>query len=216
MGQKVNPIGFRTGVRGCLTWPNRWFTEKNYGDCLLEDVNIREFLKKNYAHTKIGRTEIERSGDHVKIIIFSAAPGILIGKKGQDIDALRKAISKEIKKESIEVSVQELKDSAFCATVIAQSIAEQLSKRVSFKKTIKKAATDVMRAGAKGIKIRVAGRLDGAEIARDEWIRVGSVPLHTLRSDISYGLAEALTTYGIIGVKVWICRGEYRTATISQ
>ncbi len=211
MGQKVNPLGFRTGVRGCLAWPARWYARHSYGTFLLEDVKIRTYLQKNYAYTKIGKIEIERSGDHVRIIIFSAMPGVLIGKKGQDIDVLRKNIAKEIGKDNVEVSVQEIKDALLSAQVISQMISEQLIKRVSFKKAIKKTATDVMRAGAKGIKIRVAGRLDGAEIARDEWVRIGSVPLHTLRADIDYGLSEALTTYGIIGVKVWICRGEYRT-----
>jgi small subunit ribosomal protein S3 len=212
VGQKVNPIGFRTGVRNCLGWSSRWFARKKFGDVFLEDVSIRKFLNENYKHARIGSIDIERSGDHVKVIIFSASPGLLIGKKGQDIEILRKKLSKFIKKDGVSVSIQEIKESLLCAKVVAQSIAEQLEKRISFKKAMKKAATDVMRAGARGVKIRVAGRLDGAEIARDEWVRTGCVPLHTLRSDIDYGLYEALTTYGIIGVKVWICRGEYRSS----
>lgn len=212
MGQKVNPTGFRTGVKGCLSWPSRWFSRKNYSDFILMDVKIREFINKNYKHTKISLIEIERSGDHLKVIIHSAMPGLLIGKKGQDIENLRKSLSNYIKVENLEVTVQEVKEANLQAAVIAQIIAEQLEKRVSFKKCIKKAALDVMKSGAKGVKIRVAGRLDGAEIARDEWVRVGSVPLHTFRADIDYGMKEALTTYGIIGIKVWICRGEYRTS----
>lgn len=215
MGQKVNPRGFRTGVRGCLPWSSRWFSRTNYADVLYEDVKIREFLLKNYKHTKIDKIEIERSGDHIKIIIFSGNPSILIGKKGQDIDSLRLIIGKLIKRESIEISVQEVKHSFLSAAIVAQSIADQIEKRITFKKAMKKAAADVVRAGAKGLKICIAGRLDGAEIARDEWLRYGSVPLHTLRADIDYALAEAKTTYGIIGIKVWICRGDTYAAVHS-
>lgn len=215
MGQKVNPIGFRTGVRGCKKWPSSWFKRKGYADTALEDIKIRNFLYKNYTHAKIGAILIERSGDHIKIIINSATPGILIGKKGQDIDNLRKLVSKEVdSKNSVEVSVKEITDSFLCARVMAQAIAEQIERRVSFKKVIKKISADVMQAGAKGVKIRVAGRLDGAEIARDEKVHMGSVPLHTLRADIDYSAYEAKTTYGIIGIKVWICRGEYRSVQI--
>ncbi len=211
MGQKVNPIGFRTGVRGCLDWVSRWFAKKEkYADIFLSDVKIREYLMKNYKHTKISHIEIERSGDHVKVIIFSAMPGILIGKKGQDIDILRKKLSEYLKIDGIDVSVNEVKDIFTSAPVVAQSIAEQIERRVSFKKVMKKAAADINKAGVKGLKIRVSGRLDGAEIARAEWVRSGSVPLHTLRANIDYGFVEAKTTYGIIGVKVWICRGEYK------
>lgn len=212
MGQKVNPIGFRTGVRGCLKWTSKWYVKKNYADVLLEDIKIRRFLNKEYIHTKIASIEIERSGDHLKVTIFSALPGILIGKKGQDIENLRKRLASLIGRTSLEVSIQEVKDPFSSAKVVSQSIAEQLEKRISFKKAIKKAATDIMRSGAKGVKIRVAGRLDGAEIARDEWVRIGSTPLHTLRANIDYGFSEALTIYGKIGIKVWICRGEYRAS----
>lgn len=215
MGQKVNPIGFRMGVKGCLTWGSRWYSGKNYADFILEDFKIRSFLQKNYKHTKIDKVDIERSGDHVKIVIFSGYPSILIGKKGQDIDILRLNISKLIGKLGVEVSVQEVKHLLLSANIIGQSISEQIEKRVTFKKAIKKAGTDVIRAGAKGVKICISGRLDGAEIARSEWVRLGSVPLHTLRSDIDYALVEAKTTYGIIGIKVWICRGEYRPVHVS-
>lgn len=210
MGQKVNPIGFRTGVKGCLRWSSKWFARKNYADLANEDIKIRMYLYKEYSHTRICSIDIERSGNYLKVIIHSAMPGLLIGKKGQDIENLKKELSSLLNKNSIEVSVQEVKDVYLSARAIAQVIAEQLEKRVSFKKSIKKAATDVMKAGAKGIKICVSGRLDGAEIARSEWARHGSVSLHTLRSDIDYSLVEALTTYGIIGVKVWISRGNYQ------
>lgn len=211
MGQKVNPIGFRTGVKGCLRWSSRWFAKKDrYANLANEDIKIRTYLYKEYAHTRICSIDIERSGECLKIILYSAMPGLLIGKKGQDIENLKKELLVFLNKSDIEVSVQEVKDVYFSARAIGQVIAEQIEKRVSFKKAIKKAATDVMKAGAKGIKICVSGRLDGAEIARSEWARHGSVSLHTLRSDIDYSLVEAFTTYGIIGVKVWISRGNYQ------
>lgn len=210
MGQKVNPIGFRTGVRGCLRWSSRWFARTGYADLANEDIKIRSYLYKEYAHTRICSIDIERSGNYLKVIINSALPGLLIGKKGQDVENLKKELSLYIDRTGVEVSIQEVKDVYLSARVIAQVVAEQVEKRVSFKKAIKKAATDVMKAGAKGIKICISGRLDGAEIARSEWVRHGSVSLHTLRSDIDYSLVEALTTYGIIGVKVWISRGNYQ------
>lgn len=212
MGQKVNPISFRTGVRGCLKWSSRWFARSGYANLVHEDIKIRKFLYKNYAHTRISSIDIERSGNYLKIIISSAFPGLLIGKKGQDIENLKKQLSLLVGRPEIEVSVQEVKDVYLCAPLIAQVIAEQIAKRVSFKKAIKKAATDIMKANAKGVKICVSGRLDGAEIARSEWVRLGSVPLHTLRADIDYSAVEALTTYGKIGIKVWICRGSYQSA----
>lgn len=209
MGQKVSPIGFRLGVY--RFWHSRWFARREkYSNLLLEDIKIRSFIDKNLSNAEISNVEIERAGDNLKIIIYSARPGIVIGRKGQDIDALRKDLSNLINKNNLEVSVQEIKQPELDATIIAKSIAEQLEKRVSFKKAMKKAATAVMKSGARGVKIRCAGRLGGAEIARDEWIRIGSTPLHTLRSDIDYGLVEAHTTYGVIGIKVWICRGEYK------
>lgn len=209
MGQKVNPIGFRLGVY--RYWPSRWFARKEkYSTLLLEDLKIRSFIDKKLANAEISQVDIERAGDNLKIVLYSARPGIVIGKKGQEIDNLRKAISNLINKNNVEVSVQEIKNPELDATIIAKSIAEQIEKRVGFKKAMKKAAVAVMKSGAKGIKIRCAGRLGGAEIARDEWIRIGSTPLHTLRSDIDYGFVQAHTTYGVIGVKVWICRGEYK------
>ncbi len=211
MGQKVNPISFRTGVRGCLKWSSRWFARSGYADLVNEDIAIRAFLYKEYAHTRISSIDIERSGNYLKVIISSALPGLLIGKKGQDIEELKKQLSILVKRTNIEVSVQEVKDIYLTARLIAQVIAEQITKRVSFKKAIKKAATDIMKANALGVKICISGRLDGAEIARSEWVRHGSVPLHTLRADIDYSALEALTTYGKIGIKVWICRGRYQS-----
>ena len=209
MGQKVHPVGFRTGIY--RDWPSRWFARKEkYADLLLEDVKIRQYIERNLSGAEISFVEIERAGENVKVIIHSARPGVVIGRKGQEIEQLRKSLAQEIKKQNIEVSVQEVKRPELDATIVARNIAEQLERRGSFKKLMKKAALSTMKAGAKGIKIRCSGRLGGAEIARDEWVRIGSTPLHTLRSDVDYGLIEAKTTYGIIGVKVWICRGEYK------
>jgi len=210
VGQKVNPIGFRIGVY--LPWQARWFARRNnYADLVLEDLKIRQYLEKALPGAEISFIEIERMGDNIRAIIHSARPGIVIGRKGQEIDSLRKELSNLLGK-NVDVSVQEVKNPDLDATIVAKSIAEQIEKRAGFKKVMKRAAANAIRAGAKGIKIRCSGRLAGAEIARDEWIRVGSVPLHTLRADISYALIEAHTTYGRIGVKVWIDRGEYRVA----
>lgn len=207
MGNKVNPVGFRTGVY--RPWDSRWFARDSYAQSFFEDLKIRSFIKKMLVGAEVSRIEIEKAGDSIRVIIHSARPAVVIGKKGQDIDSLRKALATHLKRESVNVSVQEIENPDLDAGVVAKDIAEKLEKRESFKKVMKRAATNAIRAGAKGIKIRVSGRLGGAEIARDEWLRVGSTPLHTLRSDIDYSLAEAKTTYGIIGVKVWICRGEY-------
>jgi small subunit ribosomal protein S3 len=209
VGQKVNPKGFRIGIY--LPWESRWFARRqNYAQMLLEDLEIRKYIERNLSSAEISSVEIEKAGDNMRVIIHSARPGVVIGKKGQEIDTLRKELGRLLKRDNVEVSVQEVKNPELDATLIAKSIAEQLEKRASFKKVMKKAATSAMKAGARGIKIRCSGRLGGAEIARDEWLRVGSVPLHTLRADISYALAEAHTTYGRIGVKVWVDRGEYK------
>lgn len=208
MGQKVHPIGFRLGVY--RDWNARWFARDSYGKQLQEDLIIRSFLDKALVNAEVSRIEIEKAGDSIRIIVFSSRPGLVIGRKGQEIDALKATLAKKLGKKHIEVSVQEVKNPDLDATLIAKSIAEQLVRRVSFKKAMKKAAMTTMRSGARGIKIRCAGRLGGAEIARAEWTRVGSVPLHTLRSDIDYGFAQAKTTFGILGVKVWICRGEFQ------
>jgi small subunit ribosomal protein S3 len=210
MGQKVNPKGFRVGVY--RDWDAKWFARHSYGDQLLEDLKIRKFIDKQLKHAEVARVEIEKASDNVKIIIHSGRPGFVIGRKGQEIDSLRKQIIKITGKKAIEVSVQEVKNTELDAVLVAKNIAEQLEKRISFKKAMKRASANTRRAGATGIKICCGGRLNGAEIARTEWVRTGSVPLHTLRADIDYGLAEAKTTYGIIGVKVWIGRGEYQLA----
>lgn len=208
MGQKVHPIGFRLGVY--RRWDARWFARDSYGEQLLEDLKIRKFFNTEFPRAEISRIEIEKAGDNVRIIIHSARPGMVIGKKGKGIEGIRDKISKKIKKSGVEISVQEVKNPELDAQLVAQAIADQLVRRISHKKAMKRAASTSMRAGAKGIKICCSGRLHGAEIARTEWVRSGSVPLHTLRSDIDYGFAEAKTTYGITGVKVWICRGEYQ------
>lgn len=208
MGQKVHPIGFRLGVY--KVWPSRWFARKErYGNLLLEDIKVRKFIEQTLSSAEISEIEIEKAGDIMRVVIHSARPGAVIGKKGQEIENLRKGLAKLTNRTNIDISVQEVKHPELNATIVAKNIADQLEKRVSFKKAMKRAATSIMKSGAKGAKIRCAGRLGGAEIARDEWIRLGSIPLHTLRSDIDYGFAQAHTTYGIIGVKVWICKGEF-------
>lgn len=214
MGQKVNPIGFRVGVY--RNWESRWFARgfapDSYGQQLMEDLEIRRYLGSVLEGAEVARIEIEKAGDGVRIIVHTARPGVVIGKKGQEIEALKKKLSSKLKKQNIEISVQEVKRPELDAQIVAKNIALQLEKRVSYKRAMKLAAASAMRAGAKGVKIRCAGRLAGAEIARKEGIRIGSLPLHTLRSDIDYGFAQAHTTYGVIGVKVWICKGEFQRA----
>jgi small subunit ribosomal protein S3 len=207
MGQKVNPVGFRTGIY--RSWDSRWFARGSYAKKFFEDLAIRKNLEQSFFGSEIERIEIEKTDDAIRIVIHSARPGVIIGKRGQEIETLRKKLGALLNCGNVEVSVQEVKIPELSAPIVAKGIAEQLERRVSFKKVMKKAASEAMRAGAKGIKIRVSGCLGGADIARDEWIRVGSTPLHTLRADIDYSLAEAKTTYGIIGVKVWVCRGEF-------
>lgn len=209
MGQKVHPIGFRLGIY--RSWDARWFAPRNeYGKLLIEDIKIRRFLKSALEKAEVSRIEIEKAADSIRIIIHSGRPGHIIGRKGQEIETLRNQLSAILKKQNIEISVQEVAKPELDAMLIAQNIAMQLEQRVSYKRAMKKAAQSALRAGAKGIKICCSGRLQGAEIARREWTRVGSVPLHTLRSDIDYGFAEANTTYGVIGVQVWVCKGEYQ------
>ncbi len=208
MGNKVNPIGFRLGVsRG---WDSRWFARESYGDTVQEDLSIRDYVKKKLAHAEVGNVEIERAGENVRVVIYSARPGVVIGKKGQEIENIRNDLSKKLGRKHIDVSVQELQSPETSARVVAQNIADQIERRANYKKVMKKAAATAERAGV-SIKIRVAGRLGGAEIARIEWMRVGSIPLHTLRSDIDYAAAEAETQYGVIGVKVWVGKGEHKS-----
>jgi small subunit ribosomal protein S3 len=208
VGQKVNPNGFRLGVY--KDWNSRWFARESYGKQLMEDLAVRRFLDKALENAEISKVDLDKAGENVRIVIHSARPGVVIGKKGQEIESLRKKIAEHLKGQNVEVSVQEVKSPEIDSMIVAKNIAEQLVKRVSYKKAMKRAATSALRSGAKGIKIRCSGRLAGAEIARTEWLRVGSVPLHTLRADIDYGQAIAKTTYGIIGVTVWIYKGEYQ------
>jgi small subunit ribosomal protein S3 len=208
MGQKVNPIGFRLGIY--KSWPSRWFARGNtYGDLVIEDMRIRKFIDERLERDEVAQIEIEKSGDIVRIVVHSGRPGGIIGKRGQGIDTLKTQLSKLINK-NVELSVQEVKKPEIDATLAAKNIASQLEKRGSFKRAMKRAAQSAMRAGALGVKICCAGRLGGAEIARKEWVRAGSVPLHTLRKDIDYGFAEARTTFGVIGIKVWIYKGDYQ------
>ena len=209
MGQKVHPKGFRTGIY--RDWDARWFARRgDYAKLLLEDVKVREYIEKRLPGAEISTIRIEKAGENMRVDIYSARPGVVIGKQGKEIEGLRRALSKMLGRPIVEVSVKEIEKPELDAVIVAKSIAEQLELRVSFKRAMKRAAMATMKAGARGIKIRCSGRLGGAEIARDEWIRLGSTPLHTLRSDIDYAFVEALTTYGIIGIKVWICRGEYK------
>ncbi len=210
MGQKVHPKGFRLGVY--KDWDSRWFARDSYGKQVLEDMAIRKYLDKALEAAEVAKVEIDKAGENVRVTIHSARPGVVIGKKGQEIETIRKKIASQLKGRTVEVSVQEVRNPEADAMVVAKNIAEQLVKRVSFKKAMKRAAASALRSGAKGIKIRCSGRLGGAEIARAEWLRIGSIPLHTLRADIDYAKAIAKTTYGIIGVSVWIYKGEFLLA----
>ena len=206
MGQKVHPVGFRLGI--FEDWHAHWFVKKGYGIEALEDLRIRKYLKNKLNDIEIGKIVIDKAVDNVKISILSSRPGVIIGKKGVGIEKIKQDLHDLLKK-NIELSVQEVRSRDLSAVLVAKSIAEQLEKRVNYKRLLKKAGFAAMKNGAKGIKICVAGRLGGAEIARIEWLRLGSVPLHTLRSNVDFYIAEAITTYGVIGVKVWICKGEY-------
>ncbi len=205
MGQKVNPIGLRLNIT--RTWDSIWYAGKNYSQKLMEDQKIREYLKKRLYHAGVSRIQIERTGEKARIKVFTARPGIVIGKKGAEIDALKKEIEKRFRRDFM-LEIQEVRRPEADAQLVAENIASQLERRVAFRRAMKKSVNTALRFGVKGIKVFCAGRLGGAEIARSEWIKEGRVPLHTLRADIDYGTAEAKTTYGIIGVKVWIFRGE--------
>jgi len=207
VGQKVHPKGFRLGVY--LDWDARWFARGSYADQVMQDVKIRKFLDSALDSAEVSKIEIEKAGDAVKVIVHTARPGVVIGKKGQEINQLRQQLSDISGVQNVDISVQEVKRPELNATLIAKSIASQIERRSSYKRAMKRAALSALKSGAKGIKICCSGRLSGAEIARSEWVREGSVPLHTLRADVDYGFAEAMTTYGIIGIKVWLCRGDY-------
>jgi small subunit ribosomal protein S3 len=206
MGQKVHPTGFRLGV--VTDWTSTWYAEgRNYADYLNTDLSVRDHIRKKLSHASVSRIQIQRPAKNARIVIHTARPGIVIGKKGEDIEALRNEISRMMGVPA-HVSVEEIRKPELDAYLVAESIAGQLERRIMFRRAMKRAVTNAMRLGALGIKVMVAGRLNGAEIARTEWYREGRVPLHTLRADIDYGLAEARTTYGVIGVKVWIFKGE--------
>ncbi len=206
MGQKVHPIGFRLGIYG--DWDAHWFAKKSYGEQVVEDLELRRFLMGKLAKSEVAKIVIDKAGEQIKITIFSGRPGVVIGKKGAGIEALKLNLYKHFKK-PIEVSVKEIRLPQVNAQLIARSIADQLERRSGVKRVMKKAGFAAMKGGAKGIKVYCSGRLGGAEIARTEALRLGSTPLHTLRSNIEFAATEARTTYGMIGVKVWVCKGEY-------
>ena len=206
MGQKIHPTGFRLAVT--RDWSSRWYANsKNFSGMLNEDVQVRDYLKKKLKHASVGRVLIERPAKNARVTVFSARPGVVIGKKGEDIDILRAALQK-IMGVPVHVSIEEIRKPELDAQLIADSITQQLEKRIMFRRAMKRAMQNAMRLGAQGIKIMSSGRLNGAEIARREWYREGRVPLHTMRADIDYATSEALTTYGLIGVKVWVFKGE--------
>jgi small subunit ribosomal protein S3 len=205
LGQKVNPIGLRLGI--VKTWDSRWYAGKDYAGYILADHQIRKFIKKKLFHAGISRIEIERSARRVRLRIFTARPGIVIGKKGSEIELLKKELEKLISQEVL-IDIQEVRKPEIDAQLVAENVALQIERRVAFRRAMKRGVSSAMRFGAQGIKIICSGRLGGAEMARTEWYREGRVPLHTLRADINYGFAEAHTTYGIVGIKVFIFSGE--------
>lgn len=208
MGQKVNPISFRLGVT--KTWSSRWYAKSDYAKLLHEDLKIREFLKKRLYNSGVSQIEIERAANKAKISIHTARPGLIIGKKGAEIENLKKDLSKITSKE-VYLNIQEVRKPELDAQLVAENVAMQLERRIAFRRAMKKSVSSALKFGAKGIRITCSGRLGGAEMSRTEWYREGRVPLHTLRADIDYGFAEAKTTYGIIGVKVLIFKGEILT-----
>jgi small subunit ribosomal protein S3 len=205
LGQKVNPLGLRLNIT--RTWDSIWYADKDYSVYLIEDQKIRKFLKKRLNHAGLAKIIIERTGDKVRIKLYTARPGIVIGKKGNEIEALKNDLEKLVNRR-ITLDIQEVRRPEADAQLVAESVASQLIRRVAFRRAMKKAVSSALRFGVQGIKISCSGRLGGAEMSRCEWVREGRVPLHTLRADVDYALAEANTTYGIIGVKVWIFKGE--------
>ncbi|NOZ53652.1 MAG: 30S ribosomal protein S3 [Gammaproteobacteria bacterium] len=206
MGQKVHPIGIRLGI--VKDWTSKWYADsKNFADYLNMDLKVRDHIKKTLSHASVSRVQIERPANNARITIHTARPGIVIGKKGEDVEKLRKEITKMMGV-AVNINIEEIRKPELDATLVAENIAQQLERRIMFRRAMKRAVTNAMRLGALGIKVRVSGRLNGAEIARTEWYHEGRVPLHTLRADIDYGVVEASTTYGVIGVKVWLFKGE--------
>ena len=205
MGQKTNPIGLRLGV--IKSWESRWFSEKNYSELLQEDINLRRFLMKRLSSAGISKIVIERPAKLANITLYTSRPGVIIGKKGSDIEKLKKSVTKMISGD-VNINIVEIKKPELDSQLVADNIAQQLEKRVAFRRAMKRAVQSAMRLGAEGIRVNCSGRLGGAEIARTEWYREGRVPLHTLRADVDYGVSRANTTYGICGIKVWIFKGE--------
>ncbi|WP_417912218.1 30S ribosomal protein S3 [Candidatus Electronema sp. TJ] len=211
MGQKVNPVGLRLNIT--RTWDSIWYADKDYAANLHQDQQIRSYLKKKLYHAGVSRIVIERTGDKVRVKLFTARPGIVIGKKGAEIENLKKDIEQKFGRECM-LDIQEVRRPEADAQLVAENITSQLEKRIAFRRAMKKAISSALRFGVKGIKISCSGRLGGAEMSRTEWFKEGRVPLHTLRADIDYGMAEASTTYGQIGVKVWIFKGEVLTGDV--
>lgn len=205
MGQKTHPIGVRLGI--IKTWDSRWYAGKNYSDLLIEDITIRRALKERLYHAGVPKIEIERAGQNMRVIIHTARPGIIIGKKGSEVEKLRKDLKEQTGKE-VSIDIKEIRKPEVDAQLVAENVALQLEKRVAFRRAMKKSVASALRFGTLGVKIACSGRLAGAEIARSEWYREGRVPLHTFRADIDYGFARARTTYGVIGIKVWMYRGD--------
>jgi small subunit ribosomal protein S3 len=207
MGQKINPTGFRLAVN--RNWSSKWYANnRNFAGMLAEDIKVRSFLKKKLAHASVGRILIERPAKDARITIFSARPGVVIGKKGEEIEALKAELRRIMGVQQVHVNIEEIRKPETDAQLIADSIAQQLEKRIMFRRAMKRAMQNAMRLGAQGVKIMSAGRLNGHEIARTEWYREGRVPLHTLRADIDFGMGAAKTSYGVIGIKVWVYKGE--------
>jgi small subunit ribosomal protein S3 len=205
LGQKVNPIGLRLGI--VKSWESRWYADKKYAEYIQEDSKLRNFVKEKLQHAGISRIEIERSAKRIRLRIYTARPGIVIGKKGSEIERLKQEIEKKVSQEVL-IDIQEIRKPEIDAQLVAENVAMQIVRRVAFRRAMKRGVTSAMRFGAEGIKIICSGRLGGAEMARTEWYREGRVPLHTLRADIDYGFTEARTTYGAIGIKVYIFKGE--------
>lgn len=205
MGQKVNPIGLRVGIN--RTWDSRWYAGKDYADKLVEDLKLREYVRDRLKSAGISKVVVERAAQNTKVTVYTARPGVIIGKKGADIEKLRRDLSTRASGE-VSLNIVEVRKPELDAQLAAEGVAQQLERRVSFRRAMKRAVQNALRFGAQGIRINVSGRLGGADIARTEWYREGRVPLHTLRADIDYGTAEGLTTFGIIGVKVWIYKGD--------
>ena len=205
MGQKVNPVGMRLGIN--RTWDSRWFSGKDYGDKLIQDLKLRDYIQKKLKSAGISKVIIERAAKTTKVSVHTARPGVIIGKKGADIEKLRRDLAARAGND-VSLNIIEIRKPETDAQLVAEGVCQQLERRVSFRRAMKRAVQGAMRLGAKGVRINVSGRLGGADIARMEWYREGQVPLHTLRADIDYGFAEALTTYGIIGVKIWIYKGD--------